>query len=104
MLLFGFSLDDFISWLRSKVPDEMVGLAAHCNSCPLAAFIGERMEGAVDMRIGGAICYWPDWTDVTSDVPTWARMFMTDVDTAKFNTPVTAAQALHIAQGLKANG
>lgn len=89
----------FIAWLKTKKPDEVVGIAQDNCGCPLANFYHDA-SGGCDVSIfqNGYGTYSIDRGYVKRPLPRWAHNFAFEVDTDA-NGDISAARALEIMEG-----
>lgn len=81
----------FLAWLRSKNPDERVGLPGDNRGCPIATYT--RENGFTETCVG-----YEDWDPRPEDcaifLPPWAKKFIKEIDGLPPLCTIRAAQAL----------
>lgn len=94
----------FKAWLAAKHPDEIVGEAGSCVSCPIARFYSDVAGG--DLVISGTDDggYVVDRGDGNRQPPRWANRFMQEVDGGynAIGEPVSGIAAQHALEILAA--
>ena len=90
----------FIAWLESKKPRELVGRVGHCCLCPLANCLAER--GKRDPWLESTVLYYGDPYDgngeepvIEENLPEWAKNFIAEADNRK-TKQITAKTCLKI--------
>ena len=80
----------FVAWLRSKKPEDKVGISQNSTRCPLGRYLlfATRRVCHVTSR------YWLNSDSKSHPNPTWAYSFVNAVDGAKRG--ITAKRALEL--------
>lgn len=84
----------FLTWLRTKEPDEVVGERRDSDCCPVANFC--RDAGAPIHVFTDGDGYWVDRGYSKCRPPRWAGDFLFEVDGGQRGVSVTAKEALAI--------
>lgn len=90
---------EFLNWLKSKEPGEVVGIAGRSMYCPIASYLSEKgKEDLTMVRVttGSIGFYYRDNKHPVYKTPEWAANFVERLDTMFEDSPVTTRAALRI--------
>jgi hypothetical protein len=106
---FSTSIGDFITWLGGHKPDDVVGVACHGNTCPIASWIASQLPpGTTVITMGNSIRIAGDNRMERYPAPLWIDEFIRQLDNSVddpiydrvLGEAITAARALEIANRL----
>jgi hypothetical protein len=99
------SRQEFVDWLKSKKPGEVVGVSGESCCCPLATFLSWRFGAFSSPEVfpDTEEAHYGEWQidrlgRHIGRLPAWANLFGASVDAAwlSHSAKVTAATALYI--------